>query len=92
MDVGCICYRAAHRKSLHRMDRMFLLPFHHGLMTDKIKTHRSTLLAGLISLVGGTVLFCFGRKLYILIFARVLQGISSALVWIVCPSRKCVTN
>jgi len=62
------------------------------LTSDKMKTHRSTLLAGLISLIGGTILFCFGRKLYILIIARVLQGISSALVWIVCPSRQCVAS
>jgi MFS family permease len=53
------------------------------LMTDRLKTHRSVLLVGLISLLGGTILFCFGRKLYVLIIARVLQGISSALVWIV---------
>lgn len=53
------------------------------LMIDRLKTHRSVLLVGLISLLGGTILFCFGRRLYILIIARVLQGISSALVWIV---------
>jgi hypothetical protein len=48
-----------------------------------MNTNRSSLLAGMISLLGGTFLFCFGRNLGVYIFARLLQGISSAVVWIV---------
>ena len=48
-----------------------------------MKTRRSCLLAGLVCLVGATVLFCFGRSLGVYIVARLLQGVTSGIVWIV---------
>ena len=53
------------------------------LMIDRMKSLRSTLLVGLVTLVGGTLLFCFGRSFAVYIVARFLQGISSGVVWIV---------
>jgi len=38
---------------------------------------------GLVCLVGGTLLFCFGRSLAVYALARLLQGIASGIVWIV---------
>jgi predicted MFS family arabinose efflux permease len=46
-------------------------------------TYRSTLLAGMVTLLSGTLLFCFGRSFGVYVVARFLQGISSAVVWIV---------
>jgi predicted MFS family arabinose efflux permease len=48
-----------------------------------MRTYQSTLLAGMVTLLGGTLLFCFGRNFGVYIVARFLQGISSAVVWIV---------
>lgn len=53
------------------------------LTLDQMDTLRSTFLFCMITLLGGTFLFCFGRSLGVYIFARLLQGISSAGVWIV---------
>ena len=53
------------------------------LILDRVKTRRSSLLAGLVCLVGATLLFCFGRSLTVYVVARLLQGITSAIVWIV---------
>lgn len=50
---------------------------------DKVKTRRSCLLVGLVCLVGATLLFCFGRSLGAYIVARLLQGVTSGIVWIV---------
>ena len=38
---------------------------------------------GLVAILGSTLMLCFGRAEPILIFARVLQGISAAVVWTV---------
>ncbi len=80
--VGNICRRPSCRKSLYRVDRRYFHLFFQ-LVVDRISTHRSTLLAGTVALLGGTLLFCFGHSLAVYIFARFLQGISSAVVWIV---------
>jgi MFS family permease len=40
-------------------------------------------MAGLIALLGSTFMLCFGRSEAVLIIARVLQGISAAVVWTV---------
>ena len=53
------------------------------LMIDHFETRRSSLMAGLIALLGSTFMLCFGRSEAVLIIARVLQGISAAVVWTV---------
>jgi MFS family permease len=40
-------------------------------------------MAGLAALLGSTFMLCFGRTEAVLIIARVLQGISAAVVWTV---------
>ena len=40
-------------------------------------------MGGLTALLGATFMLCFGTSQTILIVARVLQGISAAVVWIV---------
>lgn len=46
-------------------------------------TRRTSLLAGMALLVAATVLLCFVRNFAGYVIARVLQGLSSAVVWIV---------
>jgi len=53
------------------------------LMLDHFETRRSSLMSGLAALLGATFMLCFGRSEAILIVARVLQGISAAVVWTV---------
>src|SRR5579871_2395814 len=48
-----------------------------------METRRMSLLGGMISLLGATLLLCFGRSFAVYVIARLLQGISSAVVWIV---------
>jgi MFS family permease len=52
-----------------------------------MNTRRTTLLAGIISLLGATILLCFARTFVLYVVARLFQGISSAIVWIVGPYR-----
>ena len=40
-------------------------------------------MGGLVSILGASFMLCFGRSETTLIFARVLQGISAAVVWTV---------
>jgi len=53
------------------------------LMIDYFETRRSSLIGGLVALLGATFMLCFGRSEGVLIVARVLQGISAAVVWTV---------
>jgi len=53
------------------------------LRIDHLETRRSSLMAGLVALLGATFMLCFGRSEAVLIVARVLQGISAAVVWTV---------
>jgi MFS family permease len=53
------------------------------LIIDHFETRRSSLMAGLVALLGSTFMLCFGRSEAVLIIARVLQGISAAVVWTV---------
>jgi len=50
---------------------------------DHCETRRSSLLFGLVALLGATFMLCFGRTEALLIVARALQGISAAVVWTV---------
>jgi MFS family permease len=52
-------------------------------MTDHFETRRSSLLGGLVALLGSAFMLCFGRSEGVLIVARLLQGISAAVVWTV---------
>lgn len=54
-----------------------------GLLADRSNGRRLPLLAGLLALLGSTLLFALGRTFDILIAARLLQGISAAVVWTV---------
>ena len=65
------------------MDRGYVNEFMIVLMLDHFETRRSSLMGGLAALLGASFMLCFGRSEAILIFARVLQGISAAVVWTV---------
>lgn len=80
--VSDLCGGPSFGESFYRMDCRYLQLLLH-LMIDQMKSFRSTLLAGLVTLVGGTLLFCLGHGIGLYIVARFLQGISSAIVWIV---------
>jgi MFS family permease len=54
-----------------------------GVLADRIKSRQAPLLAGLVVLMGATVMFCFGQSLAVLVAARVLQGASAGVVWVV---------
>ncbi|RCH99843.1 hypothetical protein CU097_010630 [Rhizopus azygosporus] len=52
-----------------------------GYLGDRIKHRQILMVAGLFGLLGSTLLFMFAQKFWELLFARLLQGISSACVW-----------
>jgi MFS family permease len=52
-----------------------------GWLADKIEGRQRPFLAGLVALLLSTILLAIGRNMWILILARVLQGMSSAVVW-----------
>ncbi|KAI9842561.1 MAG: hypothetical protein M1837_007074 [Sclerophora amabilis] len=54
-----------------------------GWFADRSKSRRMPLLLGLLALGGATIMLCLGRTLPILIVARILQGLSAAVVWTV---------
>ncbi|KPI42109.1 putative MFS-type transporter [Cyphellophora attinorum] len=54
-----------------------------GVLADRIRSRQAPLLAGLVVLLGATVMFCFGKSLTVLVVARVLQGASAGVVWVV---------
>ncbi|RDW59506.1 hypothetical protein BP6252_12593 [Coleophoma cylindrospora] len=54
-----------------------------GIIADKLVTRRQPYLIGLLALLGATVLLYVGQSLAVLVLARVLQGISAAIVWTV---------
>ncbi|KAG4267502.1 membrane transporter [Fusarium proliferatum] len=58
---------------------MFSLPA--GYLADRLGCRRLIYLAGLLLLLVATALFAFGRSILVLIVARVLQGMSAAIVW-----------
>lgn len=52
-----------------------------GVLADKVSTRQAPFLLGLAALLGATTLLFLGRSVGVLIIARVLQGMSSAVVW-----------
>ncbi|MBE7180411.1 MAG: MFS transporter [Terriglobus roseus] len=55
-----------------------------GYIADQLETRRLPLLCGLVTLGGATVLLQLGTSITVLIIGRVLQGLSAAIVWVVC--------
>jgi MFS family permease len=58
---------------------MFSLPA--GIIADKLPARQLPFLLGLVSLLGSTMLLWLGETIPVLIIARILQGISAAVVW-----------
>lgn len=54
-----------------------------GIIADKIGNRQQTFLAGLISMLLSTVLLALGRTVAAIALVRVLQGMSSTVVWVV---------
>ncbi|KAF1998628.1 MFS general substrate transporter [Amniculicola lignicola CBS 123094] len=54
-----------------------------GWLADHSSSRRTPLLLGLVALLGATVMLHIGSKIGILIVARILQGVSAAVVWVV---------
>lgn len=58
---------------------LFSLPA--GIIADKLKTRQAPFLVGLSALFASTMLLYLGRTLPLLVLARMLQGLSAAMVW-----------
>ncbi|KAK7747812.1 hypothetical protein SLS62_008848 [Diatrype stigma] len=58
-----------------------LFAFPAGWVADKTNSRQAPFLSGLAALLGATVMLAFGRNIPVIIVARVLQGISGAVVW-----------
>lgn len=54
-----------------------------GWIADRTSARQTPFLAGLAALLAATVLLAFGQTIAVLVLARVLQGISAAVVWTV---------
>ena len=54
-----------------------------GVITDKVGNRQQPFLMGLVAMLFSTVLLAFGRTVPAIAIARILQGISSAVVWVV---------
>jgi predicted MFS family arabinose efflux permease len=52
-----------------------------GVLADRIATRQAPFLAGVAALLAATLLLFLGETVAVLAIARVLQGISAALVW-----------
>ncbi|KIL90130.1 membrane transporter protein [Fusarium avenaceum] len=58
---------------------IFSLPA--GWLADKASSRRLPYLVGLFLLLAATSLFSFGQSIAVLVVARILQGMSAAVVW-----------
>ncbi|TVY26957.1 putative MFS-type transporter protein [Lachnellula hyalina] len=54
-----------------------------GIIADKVAARQIPFLGGLLSLLSATALLFLGQSVPILLLARILQGISGAVVWTV---------
>ena len=54
-----------------------------GILTDRLETRQAPFLAGLAALLGATIMLALGQSIAALLVARVLQGLSGAVVWTV---------
>ena len=60
---------------------LFSLPA--GIIADKLPTRQLPFLTGLAALLLATLLLFLGQNVAVLVVARILQGISAAVVWTV---------
>ena len=60
---------------------VFSLPA--GWLADKTNARQMPFLTGLAALLTATILLAFGQSIAVLVVARILQGISAAVVWTV---------
>ena len=58
---------------------LFSLPA--GIIADKLPARQLPFLCGLVALLASTILLWLGQTIPVLIIARILQGISAAVVW-----------
>ncbi|KUJ19597.1 MFS transporter-like protein [Mollisia scopiformis] len=58
---------------------LFSLPI--GIIADRLSTRQLPFLVGLFALLASTILLYLGQSIAILILARILQGMSAAVVW-----------
>lgn len=58
---------------------LFSLPA--GIIADKLPARQLPFLCGLVALLASTILLWLGETIPVLIIARILQGISAAVVW-----------
>lgn len=54
-----------------------------GYISDRVPTRQAPFFLGLLALLASTALLLLGRSLPVLFAARILQGLSGALVWTV---------
>jgi len=54
-----------------------------GIIADRIGNRQQPFLAGLVALLLSTILLAVGNSVGMIVLARVLQGMSSAVVWVV---------
>lgn len=54
-----------------------------GWIADRTNARRTPFLTGLLALLAATILLALGQSIAVLVVARVLQGISAAVVWTV---------
>ncbi|KAJ2976168.1 hypothetical protein NUW58_g8158 [Xylaria curta] len=52
-----------------------------GWIADRTNSRRAPFLSGLVALLAATIMLALGRSITVLVIARVLQGISAAVVW-----------
>ncbi|KAI1372091.1 MFS transporter-like protein [Hypoxylon crocopeplum] len=52
-----------------------------GWIADRTNSRQAPFLSGLAALLAATVMLAFGRSIPVLFVARVLQGVSAAVVW-----------
>jgi len=60
---------------------VFSLPA--GWIADRTNARQTPFLAGLAALLAATIMLAFGQSFAVLVVARILQGISAAVVWTV---------
>jgi len=52
-------------------------------ISERYKTRRLPMLAGIVGLIGSTIMFMLAPNYAVLVVARVLQGLASAIIWTV---------
>lgn len=52
-----------------------------GIIADRVPTRQAPFLVGLVALLAATLMLFLGQSIPVLILARVLQGVSGAVVW-----------